>query len=587
MLQKLYVILCGLLVSFNTGWGQPWVQISTPDHSEKSGPIISGMTYDLITYTGVTLRWNTNIPADSRVYWMVSDSNDQPVAYTDSIILTEPVSDHAVPISNLQTATMYRYAVISAGNGGSDTAFGYFITRSSSSGKVTVWFNHTVDTTVSTGMPANGQTNFQTLLRNQIGKASHSIDITLWEFSQLDSVAQYLIRAKDRGVKIRFVYNHLPDSPQIDTLRAHGIRIVKRNFDTSFSMHNKFWIFDHRYNTNPENQYLWTGSTNVTHTQFHSDRNNVIIIQDQSLCEVYTREFEEMSGSHTDQPDTLRSKFGIQKSNNTARILNVGGVRMEVYFAPTDSIGDTLVNLFTYKPLKSVYFSMLKFVFPTIEAALHEAYLHGIQVSGVFDSSCSVNHGSAFPRMKGENVAGAWQPPADVFIDTIPGLIHHKYSVINADTTAGEKITTTGSFNWETPAQVNNDENMLVIYDPTINNLYFQEFMARYKESGGTQLGSGLGSNPPDKDGLVAALQCFPNPFCEETTLRYIPQHSGQVTLEIIDRLGRTVYLMSMPGQEQTVCEVHLNGKDFPGGLLLCRLTCGKKTSILRMIHLN
>jgi hypothetical protein len=202
------------------------------------------------------------------------------------------VTVHTMPISNLQAATMYRYATVSVGSKGSDTTLGYFITRSSSPGSVTIWFNHTVDTTISTGIPANGKTNFLQLIKSQIDKASHSIDITLWEFNQLDSVAQYLIRAKKRGVKIRFVYNHLPDSPQIDT---------------------------------------------------------------------------------------LRSKFGIQKTDNMAHILNVGGVRMEVYFAPTDSIGDTLVSLFTGKPMKSVYFCMLKFVFPSIEAALHEEYLNGIQ----------------------------------------------------------------------------------------------------------------------------------------------------------------------------------------------------------------
>jgi phosphatidylserine/phosphatidylglycerophosphate/cardiolipin synthase-like enzyme len=586
MPQKMLMILCGMLIHINSGWGQHLSPTRDADRTAVSVPVISGLTYDMITHNGVTLHWNTDQPSDSRVYWMVSDSNYQPVVYTDSLLVSDLVTGHSLPLTNLQTATMYRFLAVSAGSGGIDSAQGYFITRSNSSGKVTVWFNHTVDTVVSTGTPANGKTDFQTLIKTQIDKASHSIDITLWEFSQLDSVAQYLIRARDRGVRIRFVYNHLPDSPQIDTLKAHGIQIVKRNFDTSFSMHNKFWIFDHRYNTNPENQYLWTGSTNVTHTQFHTDRNNVIIIQDQALCEVYTHEFEEMWGSHNDRPDTLRSKFGIQKCNNTARILNVGGVRMEVYFAPTDSIGDTLVNLFTGKPLKSVYFSMLKFVFPTIETALHEAYRRGIQVSGVFDSSCSVNHGSAFPRMKGENVAGVWQPPADVFIDTLPGLIHHKYSVINADTTAGEKITTTGSFNWELPAQVNNDENMLIIDDPVINNLYFQEFMARYRESGGSLLLGGLGIGHPDFWEGISGLECFPNPFRKQTTIRYTLERPEPVTLEIFDNLGRALYREVIPARGASTQSIPVDGSTWPEGVLVFRLRTGSGTRTLRAIHL-
>lgn len=554
-------------------------------HTFGQVPEISGNRYDSITENSVNLCWETAIQADSRAFWMISDSNDQPVAYTDSIRIDSPVTAHSVFIGNLQPAVMYRYLVTSTAAGGSDSATGFFITRSESTGKVTVWFNHSVDVSVSTGTHANGNTNFEKLLIEQISAAKHSIDITLWEFSQLDSVAQYLVRAKERGVKIRFVYNHLPDSPQIDTLKAHGIPIIKRNFDTGFSMHNKFWVFDHRYNTNPANQYLWTGSTNVTHTQFHTDRNNVIIIQDQSLCEVYTREFEEMWGSHTDEPDTLRSKFGIQKTDNVAHLLNVGGVRMEVYFAPTDSISDTLVSLFTAKSIKSIYFSMLKFVFPSIEAALHEEFQRGVRVSGVFDSSCSVLHGSAFPRMKGENVAGAWQPPADVFIDTLPGLIHHKYSVINADTSAGEKITTTGSFNWETPAQVNNDENMLVIYDPVITNQYFQEFMARYHESGGSQVGVSWGIAEDEPGTALHKATCYPNPFSERTTVQFLLECRTPVKLEIYDSFGNRIAVRDEGMTDAGTRKVTIDGNKLPTGLLLCRIVAGRSVQYLKLVH--
>ena len=66
------------------------------------------------------------------------------------------------------------------------------------------------------------------------------------------------------------------------------------------------------------------------------------LIQDESLCAVYTREFEEMWGSHTDLPDASRAKSGPAITNNTPRIVNVAGTRMEVYFVPTDSISDSI-----------------------------------------------------------------------------------------------------------------------------------------------------------------------------------------------------------------------------------------------------
>ena len=548
-------------------------------------PVISGMRYDSITQGSVTLHWKTSVPADSRVLRMVSDSNDQPVAYTDSARLPLLVTEHSMHIGNLQSAVMYRYQVKSVNTLGSDSATGYFITGSSSTGKVTIWFNHTVDTSVSTGTPANGNANFQKLFMEQINKASHSIDITTWLFDEEDSVAACLIRAKERGVKIRFVYDYTPLTPDIDTLIAHGIQVVQRNFDTTFTMHDKFWIFDHRHNTSPADQYLWTGSTNVTHTQFHSDRNNIIIIQDQSLCEVYTREFEEMWGSHTDQPDISRSRFGTEKKGELAHILNIGGIPMEVYFAPTDSIADTLVSLFSTKPVKSVYFCMLKFVFPSIEGALHEAFMKGISLGGVFDSSCSVKKGSAFPRMKGRAVTGTWDPPADVFIDTLPGLVHHKYSLINADTTAGEKIVTTGSFNWELPAQQGNDENMLVIHNAAINNLYFQEFIARYRESGGTQIGSSWGTGPADGSGSFEPAKALPNPFTGRTTVQLQLDRRARVIIEIYDATGKLVTTLDEGIMEPGTRVVSIDGGTLPSGLLLCRIKSGERVQNLKLIH--
>lgn len=564
--------------------GESFPQVPAYKINGNPVPQISGLFYDNITTNSVRIRWTTDIPAHSGVYWMASDSNEQPILYTDSVKAASLVTNHEIIVTGLKPAIMYRYRIISSATSGTSAASGYFITQSASTGKVTVWFNHTIDTTVSSGKKANGKTDFEKLLRSQIEKASHSIDITLWELNQLDSVATSLIKAKDRGVKIRFVYNHLPDSKQIDTLRAHGIRIVKRNFDNSFSMHNKFLIFDHRYNTNPTNQYLWTGSTNVTHAQFHSDRNNIIIIQDQSLCEVYTREFEEMWGSHTDEPDTARSKFGIEKTDNTAHLVNAGGVAMQVYFAPTDSIADTLVSLFRNYPVKSIYFSMLKFVLPSVENALHDALLKGIRVSGVFDSSCSVQPGAAWPRMKGQNVPGVWQPPADVFIDTIPGLIHHKYSLINADTTAGEKILTTGSFNWETPAQQNNDENMLVIRDPTIVNEYYQEFMARYRESGGNMPGYSWGV-PFKTQATANSLQAYPNPFNEKTTLRLFLQVSQHIRLILNDLTGKVDYTVFNGLLPPGTHEIVLEGQNLPGGMFILTSEWANGKTQTKLLH--
>jgi len=267
-----------------------------------SGPVISNLTYDNITQTGLTVYWNTDIQADSKIKWMVSDSNYKPLIFTDSAYNANPVTNHTIQINNLQPATIYKYLVISQDTGGSTSDSGYFLTQSNSSGRIDVYFNHSVDTLVSSGEKAKGNQNFETLLLNRIDSAQHSIDITLWEFSYYNTISAALINAKNRGVKVRFICNHGAYTPQIDSLISNGIPVIKRNYDTTYDMHNKFMIFDYRYNNNANTKYLWTGSTNVSHAQFNSDKNNIIVVQDESLSAVYTREFEEMWGSHTDQP---------------------------------------------------------------------------------------------------------------------------------------------------------------------------------------------------------------------------------------------------------------------------------------------
>jgi len=141
--------------------------------------------------------------------------------------------------------------------------------------------------------------------------------------------------------------------------------------------------------------------------------------------------------------------------------------------------------------------------------------------------------------MKGADVPNKWKPPADVFIDTIDGLLHHKYFIIDADSSAGNKITVTGSFNWEPDAWLKNDENSLIVFDARVNNLYFQEFYKRYKESGGKTIGI---QNINSAAMLNFQLgQNVPNPFNQSTKIRFEFNDPGFVKLTVYDALGSEI----------------------------------------------
>jgi phosphatidylserine/phosphatidylglycerophosphate/cardiolipin synthase-like enzyme len=549
-----------------------------------AGPFISNLSYDSITKTGVKVFWQTDVPADSKIKWMVADSNYQPILFTDSIYYAAQITNHAIIVTNLKPATIYKYQIVSQNPGGTAVDSGYFITQSESTGATQVYFNTTVDTTVSTGENANGSQHFETLLLNRIDSAKYSIDITLWDFDYYTSISNALINAKNRGVSVRFVYNHTSNTPLINSLLANGIPVLKREYDTTFSMHNKFWIFDYRFNHDSVHKYLWTGSANVSHAQFHTSRNNVIVIQDEALCAAYTREFEEMWGSHTDLPDSANARFGDRKVDNVPHIFNVAGVRMEVYFSPSDSVCAFLSDLILTKPQQSLYFCMLKFQLPAIENVLHVVFNNGIDIKGVFDSTDSKLPNSAYPRMKGLLVPNTWNPAADVFIDTIPGLVHHKYMIIDADFPGGNKITSTGSFNWETPANIGNDENSITIFDARINNLYYQEFIKRYHESGGFLLTDIQNGNKMQYAGLG---QNYPNPFDQNTNIDYQVTMPGNVKIVVYDIVGHEVQTLVnevlMPGTYKT----SFDGSLIQDGVYFYKIYSGDYSETKRMLLLK
>ena len=55
-------------------------------------------------------------------------------------------------------------------------------------------------------------------------------------------------------------------------------------------------------------------------------------------------------------------------------------------------------------------------------------------------------------------------------------LLHHKYAVIDADKPSPNNVILTGSHNWSSAAETQNDENELIVHSQRIANLYLQEF---------------------------------------------------------------------------------------------------------------
>ena len=535
----------------------------------SSGPLLSSIVYSNILQNGVTITWESSTASNSRVRWQTADSNYQVIAYTDSVSNGAMVTTHTVNLTGLEQGRIYYFNVSSTdANGTTTSPMQYLCTQSSSSGTINVYFNKSVDTTLNTGELANGFSNFQTKLNQKINAAQYSIDMALYSLDNLTQVRDALINAKLRGVKIRFVYDSRTNQTLVNEIIAAGIPIIKR--PDADLMHNKFFIFDYRNHTSSADDWVWTGSTNVTNAQFFSDANNVIEIQDKTLAAIYTREFEEMWGSSTEVPIPSRAKFGPQKSNNTPHLLNIAGKRIEVYFSPSDNPSVQIENAINTQVDQSILFCAYAYTRCNIMNRMKVKYDAGKNVRGVFDDSEENSTSSVYKTMKGLTGGGCsnplWSPPADVWLDEQTGLLHHKYILLDAYSPQSNPVTITGSYNFSNNATFDNDENFLIVYDARVANLYLQEFNMRYRDGGGTNpIGiTQISAEIPVKYEL---FQNYPNPFNPSSTIKYSIKAMGMVELKVYDAVGREVAGLVNEIQNAGTYTVNFDGSELTSGV--------------------
>jgi phosphatidylserine/phosphatidylglycerophosphate/cardiolipin synthase-like enzyme len=558
--------------------------------SQSGGPILSLITYSNIQQNSVTINWTSSAASDSKVRWMATDSNYQPVVFTDSVYNAAQTTNHSITLSNLRSGKIYLYNVSSTNASGTTTSSNlYFITQSTSAGTMNVYFNRSVDTTVNTGEKAQGNVNFQTKLISRIDASQYSIDMALYSFNDLTQIRDALISAKLRNVKIRFVYDSRADNggqnqALVNDLIAAGILIQKRNFQTSAIMHNKFFVFDYRDTSSANDDWVWTGSTNVTQQQFFTDGNNVIEIQDKSLAAVYTREFEEMWGSANEIPIPTRAKFGPGKTDNVPHIINISGTRVEAYFSPSDNVNTQVENMIAAQTDYSIYFSILSFTKASIANAMKSRFNNGQRdVKGVFDRDTA---NSMFREMKGFGPY-AWTPAADVWIDYAEsGLLHNKYMLIDAAYPNSNPVTETGSYNFSNNASYDNDENLLIIYSPRITNLYLQEFYKRYRVSGGTGIiiigVEPIAGNVPNEFSLS---QNYPNPFNPTSTIVYNIAKTSDVKLKVYDIIGREVSELVNTQQQAGSYKITFDASKLASGIYFYSLFAnGNKIDSKKMV---
>lgn len=127
-----------------------------------------------------------------------------------------------------------------------------------------------------------------------IDHSKKSIDVAMYSFTSRP-LAQSLINAKKRGVKVRILLDGEWNSPKnryskVEYLLKNGMdmRFAKAHkyYDRYGIMHNKFAIFD--------DKIVETGSLNWTAQAPKANDENVLIIDRADIANVYKKQFEEL-----------------------------------------------------------------------------------------------------------------------------------------------------------------------------------------------------------------------------------------------------------------------------------------------------
>ncbi len=299
----------------------------------------------------------------------------------------------------------------------------------------------------SSGTTSGG---IETHLIDLINAAQTSIHLAVFEFN-LQNVADALIAAHNRGVEVQIVYDdeHTEDDPQMTQMIGAGIPATPDQ--RGAFMHNKFFIFD--------SATVWLGSWNVTVNDTFRNNNNAIVIRSPELAQNYEAEFQEM----------FNGQFGPTSPANTPYpSFTIGDIRVESYFSPEDGVMPRLVD-FARTAQSTLHFMAFSFTDDDLAGAMIDRASAGVEVLGIFEQRGANTEFSACPPMLNAGL--------DVRLDGNPRTFHHKVVIVDSAAVA------IGSFNFSKNAAESNDENMIILYDPSAAALYEEEFNRRWAEA--------------------------------------------------------------------------------------------------------
>ncbi|MEM6642135.1 MAG: phospholipase D-like domain-containing protein, partial [Bacteroidota bacterium] len=267
-------------------------------------------------------------------------------------------------------------------------------------------------------------------------------------------IAEAIIRARKRGAIVDLVLEHdyllskkIPNDPFIPSGNHEENRFlfnailratvdVKADFNNKI-FHQKFMVLGNR---------VLTGSTNFTTTGVTKNLNHIVVVNDAEVANQYKKEFKEIQQGRF-------GKLSIDRDEKP-KYAKVSGTRVKVLFAP-DHAPEMEIMKTILKAKKRIDFAIFTFSKSSgIDEALIAAADRGVKVKGVLDNKQANQKWAATIPLINGNV--------DICVAGNRGglgKVHHKMMVID------DTVSIFGSFNYTGPANLLNDENILVVGD--------------------------------------------------------------------------------------------------------------------------
>lgn len=450
--------------------------------------------------------------------------------------------------------------------------------------KLKCYFNHPVNTNVSTGTNAIYLPNgFKDTLIAYINRAKYSIDVCIYNFYQtsssdaINTIATAINAAYARGVTIRWVHNGTASTSNNALVNLNtNIHSIGSPSTTAYGIcHNKFVVFDAN-STNVNDPIVWTGSFNFTTEQNTVDYNNILIVQDQAVAQTYYNQFNQMWGGTTATPNTTNSKFGVYKTASTVNSFTVNGTPIQVYFSPKDGPKAQMANVIS-SANNEIDFGIYTWTDNSFATSIKTKISSGVSAFGILDSYSAVGTYTApYGTLSPSTVMGT---NLTVYNGGNSSVYHSKVMAVDALHPTSDPVVCTGSFNWTTSAEVLNDENFIIVHDAVIANQYYQALCKDFAVISGTSVCTSTLTGIENYDYGQQQYAVYPNPFKDNFTVN-VKSNGDVLKIKVINTIGQLIKEAEATNTDQ----LNIDLQGVPAGIYYVQIIRADKIFVQKIV---